>query len=67
MRGIVVEKDVKKAVEYFKLSAMQGYGFAQNDLGLLYERGEGVSKDLKKLLTTLNLQLIKVIHKVYTI
>jgi len=38
LKGIVVKKDPTKGAELLKLSAMQDYSYAQNDLGLLYER-----------------------------
>jgi TPR repeat protein len=39
-------KDYKEAVRLFRLSAEQGYAYAQYDLGNMYERGqEGIPKD----------------------
>jgi len=43
-----LKEDNNKAVEYFRPSAEQGYAKAQNDLGLCYENGYGISKDSKK-------------------
>jgi TPR repeat protein len=40
--------DEKKAFEYWQLSAVQGHAFAQFNLGLCYENGRGVAKDIKK-------------------
>ena len=46
--GDAVEKNLNKAIEYFKLAADQGYDVAQNNLGVAYEYGSGVKKDLKQ-------------------
>jgi TPR repeat protein len=43
-----VNKDYKKAVEYFERSAELGYSYAYNYLGIVYEYGEGVKKDYAK-------------------
>ena len=43
-----VEKDLKQAVKFYKLSAEQGYDGAQNNLGVAYKYGKGVKKDLNK-------------------
>ena len=40
--GQGVEKDLKKAVQYYKLAANQGHLFAQNNLALCFEKGVGV-------------------------
>lgn len=40
--GTIVEKDAKKAVEYYRLSAAQGFPEAQNRLGECYQSGIGV-------------------------
>ena len=40
--------DYKKAAEYFRKSAEQGYANAQCNLGYCYERGQGVSKDYEE-------------------
>jgi hypothetical protein len=37
--------EIPKAIEYFKLSADQGFRSAQYNLGVIYARGDGVEKD----------------------
>ena len=46
--GDVVNKDYKKAVEYFEKSAELGLSDAYNYLGIAYEYGEGVKKNYAK-------------------
>ena len=46
--GDSVEKDLKKAVEWFEKAANQGHPQAQLNLSGFYEYGEGVEKDLEK-------------------
>ena len=46
--GYGVEKDYKKAFEWFFKSAEQGNSFGQYNLGVMYQNGCGVEKDLKK-------------------
>ena len=41
-------KDTRKAVEYLSQAAGQGVSQAQVELGLIYERGEGVHRDMFK-------------------
>ena len=48
--GLGVEKDQKKAVEWFTRSAMNGNAVAQYNLALAYRYGEGVPKDDSKAL-----------------
>ena len=43
-----MKKDLKKAVEYFKLAADQDSSIAQLALAKCYENGNGVDKDLKE-------------------
>ena len=43
-----VERDMKKAFEFFKSAAELGLPLAQYNLGSYYESGEGVLKDTKK-------------------
>ena len=43
-----VEKDMKKAFEFFKSAAELGNPMAQYNLASYYENGEGVIKDMKK-------------------
>lgn len=45
-KGVV--KDPKKAVEWFRKAAEQGYSDAQDELGKCYARGNGVPKDMTK-------------------
>ena len=40
-----IEKDYGEAVKWYTKAAQQGHAFAQNDLGMMYENGEGVEKD----------------------
>ena len=47
-RGEGVEKDLKKAVEWYTKAAEQGDAMAQNTLARCYKNGEGVAKDLNK-------------------
>lgn len=39
------DKDYSTAFKEWQYSAMQGVGEAQNNLGMLYENGQGVPKD----------------------
>ena len=39
------EKDINRAIEWFRLAAAQGNRFAQNKLGDQYKIGEGVERD----------------------
>jgi len=41
-----VPKDLGKAAELYQKAADQGDPFAQDNLGMLYENGQGVPKDL---------------------
>ena len=41
--GLVVELDLVKAVELYKLAAGQGYARAQYNLGYMYQKGLGVT------------------------
>jgi TPR repeat protein len=43
--GVGVSKDEKEAVRWYRKAAEQGYVDAQNDLGLCYLNGEGVTGD----------------------
>ena len=43
--GQGVPKDEKKAVEWYRKSAMQDNAHAQNDLGIMYANGLGVAMD----------------------
>jgi TPR repeat protein len=47
-RGDGVLKDPKEAIKWYKLSADQGHGIAQYELGKMYYMGFGVLKDPKK-------------------
>ena len=46
--GEGVVRDPKKAAEWYRKAAEQGYADAQNNLGLLYAGGTGVVKDEAK-------------------
>ncbi len=43
-----MEQDFKEASRWYTLSAQQGLADAQNNLGILYERGLGVPQDFKE-------------------
>ena len=45
--GENVQKDMSKAIEYFRLAAEKGYDTAQYKLGLCYENGNGIAKDIE--------------------
>ncbi len=47
-QGIGVEKDEKKAVEWYGKSAAQGNSAAQFNLGVMYENGRGTEVDFAK-------------------
>ena len=53
--GQGVEKNAKRAVELFTLSANQGHAEAQCYLGIMYEKGKGVEKDTKRAVELLTL------------
>ena len=38
-------QDAAEAARYYRLAAEQGYAAAQCNLGVCYERGEGVAQD----------------------
>lgn len=40
-----VEQDYAKAIEWYTKAATQGSAGAQNNLGVMYQRGEGVARD----------------------
>jgi len=44
------KNDYKEAFKLFRLSAEQGYASAQNNLGGMYDQGQGVPQDYKKAL-----------------
>lgn len=46
--GTLVEKDLQKAFEYFKRSALKNDPLAQNNLGWMYEHGEGTEINIEK-------------------
>jgi len=46
--GQGVEKDKKKAFEWFKKAAQQNHAIAQRILGVMYDHGQGVEQDKKK-------------------
>ena len=43
--GKGVPEDDKQAVKWFRLAAEQGVANAQYNLGVMYERGDGVPED----------------------
>jgi len=46
--GLDVDKDEQKAFEYYQKGADSGYAYAQNRLGVFYQRGIGTQKDDQK-------------------
>ena len=46
-QGLGVKKDINKAINFYILSANDGYSVAQNTLGNAYLKGIGVKKDIK--------------------
>lgn len=46
--GKGVQKDIKKAAEWFEKAAAQGNADSQNHIGIMYYLGYGVQKDIKK-------------------
>ena len=44
---IQVPPDNKRAVKWYALAAKKGYTDAQNDLGVMYEKGRGVKQNYK--------------------
>jgi hypothetical protein len=53
--GNGVDQDFKKAVEFYNLSAEQGYFEAQYNLGICYENGKGVDENIEKAFEFYNL------------
>jgi len=45
--GLGVKKNLKTAIDFYRLSANDGYSLAQNTLGNAYLKGIGVKKDIK--------------------
>ena len=43
--GDGVDVNYKKAIEWYKKAAEQGYADAQYNLGIMYENGHGVDQD----------------------
>lgn len=46
LKGSGVDKDINKALEYFKVCAEQGSGLGNYQLGKAYETGNGVAPDM---------------------
>ena len=42
------DKNLPEGVRYIRMAAERGYAKAQNQLGVMYEKGEGVPQDMKK-------------------
>ena len=42
------DKDIEKAIFYYKKASDQGYNLALRELSIIYSRGIGVKKDLDK-------------------
>jgi hypothetical protein len=47
-KGIGTEINKSRALELYEIAAKKNHKMAQNNLGLLYEKGEEVEKDLEK-------------------
>lgn len=47
-KGLGVEKDVKKAFNFYKFASDKGYFEAKNNLANCYLKGEGVEEDIQK-------------------
>jgi TPR repeat protein len=43
-----VEQDFKEAVKWYRKAADQGDAYAQNNLGNMYDEGQGVEQDFKE-------------------
>jgi uncharacterized protein len=41
-----VPQDFAQALKWYRLAADQGNAFAQNNLGLMHEKGQGVPQDI---------------------
>ncbi len=48
--GKGVDRDLKKAYEWYLKAAKQGHDIAQNNLGVMYENGWGVKQNMKRAL-----------------
>lgn len=48
--GLPVDQDYAQAMAWFKKAADQDFASAQNNIGWMYQQGEGVSKDYTKAL-----------------
>lgn len=46
-RGVGVERNLEKSVEYFLISAKLGFAAGQCNLGVAFLTGKGISKDYK--------------------
>ena len=42
------DKNLPEGVKYIRMGAERGYAKAQNDLGVMYDNGNGVPQDTKK-------------------
>jgi len=47
-RGVDGPQDYEKAFKWIKLAAEKGHSQAQNDVGVMYETGQGVNQDLNQ-------------------
>ena len=46
--GIVLPRDLNKAISWYQSAAEQGYSVAQTNLGLMYARGRGVNSNRER-------------------
>ncbi|MCH4243162.1 tetratricopeptide repeat protein [Acinetobacter gerneri] len=46
--GVLLNRDFNKAFIYFERAALRNDPLAQNNLGWMYEHGEGTEKDINK-------------------
>jgi TPR repeat protein len=49
-RAFDIQDDYSKSIHWYRKAVERGYSAAQNNLGLMYARGEGVTKDHKEAL-----------------
>lgn len=47
-KGIIVPSDIKQAFSFYRLAAKQGNAYAQNNLAVCYNNGQGVKENPKK-------------------
>ena len=63
--GKGIEKNYKKAFEWYEKVASQGFADAQYNLGNMYYYGEGVEKDSKKAIEWYEKAAENTVYKLY--